>query len=384
MRLPDSSIKEAILHPVEMVRDKAVVNFTNIYSADPTIMPLVIEAVERYGREQAFSILRKADRLTQTEATVEWLMNELPRDHEVIEAGEDNYHYTIACILAEANPLLLAPRESEILATPAFPGWLRKVLRRRIELSTWSWDRTFKALRSFELGTMHRKMRTQGDVRHSYRFIEALARHPHRAGKVFDLLRRPYTGKDRPLVLWLEPQLMALAGMMHIEAVIPYLMKRIKKNTEDELGGSAALTLYRIGTDAVVRAIDEVWRRASDEDRWLFATILEEIQTDESVQRCRTFLAAEEDEEVQLYLGLALLGNFDTDAIELLWPIVDDIDEDEITPDERDFRCRLVILALVLGKMFPRFEEWYEAALQDRPRQLQLIRHWTTHPDDLI
>ena len=48
MRLPAEKIKEAILHPDREVREAAVFYFADAHSADPTIMPLVIQACERY------------------------------------------------------------------------------------------------------------------------------------------------------------------------------------------------------------------------------------------------------------------------------------------------------------------------------------------------
>jgi hypothetical protein len=55
MRLPEAKIKEAILHPEKIVRNKALTYFADSYSQDPEIMPLAIKAMEVFGRENAFS-----------------------------------------------------------------------------------------------------------------------------------------------------------------------------------------------------------------------------------------------------------------------------------------------------------------------------------------
>ena len=83
MRLLEPKIKAAILHPDEEVRVTAVSYFSGSFSQDETIMPLVIQAVETYGREKAFRILRAAESLTQTHATAEWLVRELRRGYDV-------------------------------------------------------------------------------------------------------------------------------------------------------------------------------------------------------------------------------------------------------------------------------------------------------------
>jgi hypothetical protein len=48
MELPESQIKQAILHPEEEVRLKAISYSTDAHTQDESIMPLIIEAVEKY------------------------------------------------------------------------------------------------------------------------------------------------------------------------------------------------------------------------------------------------------------------------------------------------------------------------------------------------
>ena len=76
MRLPAEKIKEAILHPDREVREAAVFYFADSHSPDPTIMPLVIQAMDRYGLD-AFSIY--SFDLAQTSDTVAWLVQEIER-----------------------------------------------------------------------------------------------------------------------------------------------------------------------------------------------------------------------------------------------------------------------------------------------------------------
>lgn len=50
MRYPREKIQEAILHPDINIRERAVNYFTQAYSPDPSLMPMVIQAIEKYGR----------------------------------------------------------------------------------------------------------------------------------------------------------------------------------------------------------------------------------------------------------------------------------------------------------------------------------------------
>ena len=81
MRYPKSKIKEAIFHAEEEVRLTALGYFADSFADDESIMPFVIEVVEKYGRASAFRVLRDAERLPQTEATLDWLVSELRRDY---------------------------------------------------------------------------------------------------------------------------------------------------------------------------------------------------------------------------------------------------------------------------------------------------------------
>ena len=52
MRLSADKVKEAILHTDQDVREAAVYYFANSFSSDPPIMPLVIQAIEKFGDER--------------------------------------------------------------------------------------------------------------------------------------------------------------------------------------------------------------------------------------------------------------------------------------------------------------------------------------------
>jgi hypothetical protein len=74
VRFLEDKIKEAILHPDVEIRDRAVSYFAKSFSTDPTIMPLVIQAVEAYGRENdAYRLMGLARDLPQSEDTISWV-----------------------------------------------------------------------------------------------------------------------------------------------------------------------------------------------------------------------------------------------------------------------------------------------------------------------
>ena len=109
MRHPETKIKEAILHPDIEIRDRATMYFAKAFSSDVTIMPLVINAVETYGRQNdAYRLIGLSRDLGQTEDTVAWVIDEL--NDESCNKHE-NYAYNLSMVLVKADPALLLPRE---------------------------------------------------------------------------------------------------------------------------------------------------------------------------------------------------------------------------------------------------------------------------------
>ena len=80
MRLSESKIKEAILHPNADIRSRAVHYFADSFSQDTSVVPLVIQAVEQYGREEAYHLIGATTELAHTGETISWVVDELDRE----------------------------------------------------------------------------------------------------------------------------------------------------------------------------------------------------------------------------------------------------------------------------------------------------------------
>ena len=61
------------------MRDVSVRYFSDSFSDDLSIMPLVIQAIETHGWEDAFKFVHCLFDLAQTEGTLLWLIDELNR-----------------------------------------------------------------------------------------------------------------------------------------------------------------------------------------------------------------------------------------------------------------------------------------------------------------
>jgi hypothetical protein len=363
MRLPEAKIKAAILHSEEEVRLVAVRYFADSRSPDASIMPLVIQAVEKYGRSSSFQIMREADRLTQTDATLDWLINELRKDFDRASTSDDNLRFALALVVMAAPIDLLGQRKADIDALPNFPDELRGPLDERLSLAKSTWEQGWAALEQFGRRMMKKGKVSSIEQRHADRIIESLARHAvERDEFVLELLCREYPSQGKRLMRRLEPLLINLAGVMRLPAAVPILIHHLKSG-DLALSDSASTALMRIGTATVVEAIVDEWWDASDDFRGSAADVLEQIHTDLSEQSCLGFLEFEDDFDTAFALAHALLSHFSIEGIEPVRGFFL-IDPEEWTPDHLDLLYHLVASATVMEATFPEYDRFYQVALE--------------------
>ena len=187
MRFPEAKIKEAILHPEKLARQEAVNYFSNCFSRDTDVMPLAIQAVENFGRRQAFSHVHVMASLAQTEATVEWAIRELHKEENKVE-DHDSYLPALSRLLCNADPRLLVPRAQEILQAPGFLKDLTFAFQERLDLLAWDADRCWKEVEDICQEAVKPEM-ADVDFGHADRVVEALARQGDKyTEKVLELL----------------------------------------------------------------------------------------------------------------------------------------------------------------------------------------------------
>ena len=125
MRLSEDRIKEAILDTDSEIRHRAVRYFAKSFSSDTSVVPLVIEAVETFGREDAYHLIGSSSDLPQTEETIDWFIGEL---NDSQNAQHENYTFNLSRILVKADIALLLPNESAILDSLHFLDELKAPL----------------------------------------------------------------------------------------------------------------------------------------------------------------------------------------------------------------------------------------------------------------
>jgi len=115
MRLSESKIKEAILHPDQDVRAMAVQYFADCFSQDEAVMPLFIQSVEKYGWQNAVSCFALRKGLAQTDDTLLWVLGELNKEKDPDDEGWQKYTLVLLDLLTKTDAHLLSQHQSAIL-----------------------------------------------------------------------------------------------------------------------------------------------------------------------------------------------------------------------------------------------------------------------------
>jgi hypothetical protein len=357
MRVADSTIKQAILHPENEVRWTALYYFS--YCPDESLMPLVIQAAEQYGPREAIDLLRESEDLPQTETTIQWLTGELAKQWNLEDTTNDNYCYLAASVLCRARVDLLRPEMADL---PSFPQELKTCLLERLEMAAWDWDtgwaellkvgETFKETRSFP----------NRETERARRIIESLAKHKDKAASLPTLLNRNWNEEEAERMMWVEPMLIELAGKMRAEETVPILVKQLTEGSF-MVEESIQAALKDIGGDRVVEEIDRFWPDGDREFRLSTAEILENIHTELSAKNCVDYFSKVEDEVVKSFLVDAMLGNFVLESVELVRKL---LLEDEEASDADEIKNKLVAVCTIADVRFPEYDQWYKEAVEDK------------------
>ncbi len=355
MRWTEDRVKQLILHPDLDVRESALDYFTNAYSTDPTIMPLVIESIDTHGWRFAFRVLGNCPLLTQTSETVDWLIRTLNSSADELEFHDLD---DLAYVLREAPCALLEPRESEILGLSSFEEEHREIVRQRLEIYRWDDATCWRTLE--ELCTT---AQDEDEIDRSYAgyIVRELAqRSSLDVAKVLQLLAES-SDDSTEFAYWVEPLMVDLAGRARLEPAVPLLiakMARVGSDDDDEENSTAsdcAEALTRIGNSEVIQTLADLFPDGIEEFRRCCADVLGYIHSDLAVETCYSLFKQATDRETRLHLAWGLVAQFATEGIDAA---VDVLREQKDTFESDDLMDRLLQTCRLMEVTFPEFDEW--------------------------
>ena len=360
MRLTPDQIKQGINHSARSVRNACLAYFVDSFSSDPDVMPLVIQAIEKYGWDDAFDMDRVFGDLAQTEDTVVWAIDQLQRRGRT--QNEDATTSWLLETLLSADPNLIQIHVQRIQKLDAVNEDLQEVCQEQFLLRSFSPERLWRELEEFCQDNKSGVSLSVEDVDFSYRLIEAMGRHPAVFdGKVLELLAQNVKDYTNDPMKWMEPCIVRLAGELRLQSAIPLLVNKLHDDDEI-LAPECIRSLARIGTDEVVDALANEFRKHTWPCRVHIAGLFGRIHSDRCVEQCLALSEGEDNLVVQCRLVRAALKHFADDAIEAARQLVLNT---ELTPDVIDVRNDLLVASELMGVELPERDWWQEQAKHD-------------------
>lgn len=371
MRLPANKVKEAILHADQDVREAAACYFANSFSSDPDIMPFVIQAIDKFGFENAFDTYAFMQNLVQTDETVRWLIQQLTKLGQPANEKEAEPILAYISALIHADPAILKNHEPEIMASEALDYESKEAIRERI----WFPSRPAEDLWGDfeEFCQTHEDQESIPDEAFDFgcRVVEALGRHQDKYG---NMVLEIIGGETDEIGTWKEGFAIRLAGEMKLEAAIPLMMTTLHEPPEEWISEECHRAFTKIGSEAVIAQFVNDYATSEWFERLSIACTLEDIHCDEAVQACLDFLKIEDDQEIKGLLIQSILFNFSTEGTE---PARQFILHTPLDPDVLDVRSTLFTACKLMGERFPEFDAWLEDSKNDQ----EFRRKWhEDHP----
>jgi SEC-C motif len=370
MRLSKPEIQKAILHPDLSVRVAAVQFFSHSFSDDASVMPLIIEAIEKYGRENSVHLVGEGERLPQTESTIKWCLDELRRDFDEDDETLSDYGFAVAKILAHSDRSLTLKKEAEVLEVLGFMPELWSAFTKRVALLGQDAETVWRQLEDFCEEEKDTPYLSEMDIPHAHRLVESLARGgPSIEQRALPMLEEDLRDSDNAVRSLMHGFVIRLAGEMRLKAAVPALVELLKQDDE-WLNEECERALTRIGGDDMTGLISHEFPTADWHFRLYGATVLEHTHSDLVVEKCLELFDQEKDETIKVELGQALLAQFATEAIE---PIRQFILQSTLDPEILDLRETLIAVSNVLGTDFPEREKWNSDQQTSREQRRRLF-----------
>lgn len=360
MRLSEDKIKAAIVDPELDKRDRAIEYFYDSKSPDQSIMPLAIDALEKYGRKSAFTFTHKLNRLPQSVDTLRWVADELKKELPELSPAPKRFYLLNLCrLLCHVEVPLLLQCIPDVADAPNFDPKERIGFLERIAMLEWDGKRCWDALIEHCELSRDKRLLDEFDWSRADRIVEALARHRSEyEDRIIDLL----SANRQPQIPWLPVMVIKAAGAMRLEAAISELVQRLG-HFDSYISDQSMFALAKIGTESVVSAVlDRFQKSSSVEFRHSASDLLGCLNYDLTVEGVLRLLPVETDLPTQAQLCQVLINHFAEECVE---PTRQLLKRNRLDLELRDLRSHLVTACKIMEVRFPEFDEWKEAAKHD-------------------
>ena len=379
MRLPESKIKEAILHPDADIRERVVRYFDRSFSQDATVVPLVIQAVERYGRDGAYQLIGSCTELAHTDETISRVVEELDRE----DADQyENYTFNLTRVVCRADPALLIHRDTQIIEARHFVASYRDTFLERLEMVSWDEETCWRELEAICEAGKDKDDTKDVELDRAFHVLEALARTggPQCEQQILAMISQEVVNFENNPMKWMELLMVDLAGLMRLQAAVPILVARLHQD-DDILASKCEGALIRIGSDDVIAAIADQFSGSDNHFKLYSAGVIEDIHTDLAAEKCVALLVQEKERFIQRRLAEAALAKFAYGAIE---PVRQMILTQRLDGELRHLRDYLVETCEMMGDRFPEYDQWKATGDRERAEHSRQLEEVSGDPKRML
>jgi hypothetical protein len=371
MLIPESRIRAALLDPRRGIHLQASEYWQGNMPADPTAMPLMIQAVNNVGHKSAYHLLCNCEGLPQSEATIDWMMAEIDRPLDLSNVAEFNYCFSLALIIVHADPALLAPRYKAILALRNFPKQLAVRLDRRLRYWFLQWPALWFELEEYGRRLLARDSYSVSEGELADDLVEAMGRLQDGADQVMRAIRLDVPRHQLPLHECLLSELIRIAAGMRLHSVVPRVLSLIGELDKDDICMFEACEAALISTctDRVIETIATRWPESPWTTRLSFAAVLEKVRGEQSLRTAIRLLAEEEEPSLIYHLGAGVLCQFRTEGLAAINDLLIRVNSKprksgSRTIDDTDLRQHLLAMCVIAGIDFPELETHMAEAIE--------------------
>lgn len=379
MRIPESKIKEAVLDPDADIRERAVHYFADSFSQDTSVVPLVIQAVERYGRDEAYHLVGASTDLAHTDETISWVVDELDRE----DADQyENYTFNLTRVVCHADPALLVHRDTQIIEARHFDASIRDDFLERLELLSWDETACWQELEAICEAGKDKDDAKDVNLSSAGHILETLARMggPPCEERILAVISQNVVNFDNNPLKWMEPLMVELAGLIRLQAAVPILVAKLQQN-DDILASKCEGALIRIGSDDAIVAIADQFPGSDNHFKLYSAGVLEDIHSDLAAEKCVSLLTQEKQRFIQQRLAEAALSQFTYGAIE---PVRQMVLTQRLDGELRHLRDYLVETCEIMGERFSEYDQWKATGEREREEHRRQLEEVSGDPQRML
>ncbi len=363
MLIPDK-VKPFLCDEDTITREHAIDYLANSFNRDPDIMPLVIESCQKFGEIESSMLLSRASIFTQSETGLHTILKWLEKSTSFKAIISYN------SIISQADLNLLEPLLPVLGKYKNVSEKTMGAVNKRLSFAGCStmvlWDELFDYCNEIK----HKSFELVDDS-HGLYLVEALAKRDDLP--VDELLE--YLGDNENFFRYDSMYMIILAGELQLEEAIPALFEKLRLDA-DLICDVAGDALIKIGTDSVIRQLQEVFLSEDDSFRLFGTRIFGNVKVPLAESALLEILPEEKDANIKTFLAnevCNLVSEKGIPAVKLL------IDQDAYNSSIMDLRRPLYASCRMLQVNLEESEQWkkdfhdHDRALEERIKAMDMF-----------